>query len=415
MNFILQKAGAAHVNDGTITVPVGGSLIVVIEEDSSFTTGPLSTITSMDTTQFANGGTFYHLGEWQIQPGASGIVNGQDPANFDPVTQTWQGGRIRIQGPGEFCMPFSNPMLRVAGTFHCIGEVTACPSGAGSSNPFAAFEFIEKEGAFILEGMPFNRNGNLENSGALMLKSGADMNVAGNYVQQSGNTSVADSSLAADSVVLMGGMFTGDGEITGPTTNHAVLEPGQSASQPGLAGGAGNGSTGELQINGSFAQTTGALLRMKLGGVIPGQQFDKLTIMGGTATLNGTLELQLIDSFVPEINDEFVIITADSRIGEFPEVVLSEFPLSLSACVLYQSGNVVVKIVPGAITGDMNCDGLVTVGDIGGFVLALTDPNGYAMQFPDCDINRADVNNDGVVTVGDIAFFVQLLTTPVCS
>lgn len=62
--------------------------------------------------------------------------------------------------------------------------------------------------------------------------------------------------------------------------------------------------------------------------------------------------------------------------------------------------------------GDLNCDGLVTVSDIGPFVLALTDPAGYEAQFPACDILNADVNNDGFVTVGDIGLFVALLAGP---
>lgn len=60
--------------------------------------------------------------------------------------------------------------------------------------------------------------------------------------------------------------------------------------------------------------------------------------------------------------------------------------------------------------GDLNCDGVVSVGDIGGFVLALTNPAGYAAQFPNCDIGLADLNGDGVVSVGDIGPFVALLT-----
>ncbi len=64
----------------------------------------------------------------------------------------------------------------------------------------------------------------------------------------------------------------------------------------------------------------------------------------------------------------------------------------------------------GRLAGDMNCDGVVTVGDIGGFVLALTNPSGYAAAFPSCNINNADLNNDGFVTVADISPFVTLLT-----
>lgn len=59
--------------------------------------------------------------------------------------------------------------------------------------------------------------------------------------------------------------------------------------------------------------------------------------------------------------------------------------------------------------GDMNCDGIVSVSDIGPFVLALTDPTGYAAAFPACDINNADVNGDTTVSVSDIGPFVALL------
>jgi len=60
--------------------------------------------------------------------------------------------------------------------------------------------------------------------------------------------------------------------------------------------------------------------------------------------------------------------------------------------------------------GDLNCDGAVNNFDIDPFVLALTDPNGYAQQFPNCDRMLADVNGDGVVDNFDIDPFVKLLT-----
>lgn len=59
--------------------------------------------------------------------------------------------------------------------------------------------------------------------------------------------------------------------------------------------------------------------------------------------------------------------------------------------------------------GDMNCDGAITVSDIGPFVLALTDPAQYEFENPDCDINNANINGDGGITVSDIGPFVTLL------
>jgi parallel beta-helix repeat protein len=64
----------------------------------------------------------------------------------------------------------------------------------------------------------------------------------------------------------------------------------------------------------------------------------------------------------------------------------------------------------GPCFGDLNCDGVLDFSDINPFVLALTDPAGYAVQYPGCDIIHADVGEDGAVGFGDINSFVALLT-----
>ncbi|MGE0480238.1 MAG: Ig-like domain-containing protein [Phycisphaerae bacterium] len=64
------------------------------------------------------------------------------------------------------------------------------------------------------------------------------------------------------------------------------------------------------------------------------------------------------------------------------------------------------------LPGDANCDGRVDNFDIDPFVLALTDPAGYALLYPDCDILNADANGDGRVDNFDIDPFVALLTGP---
>ena len=52
---------------------------------------------------------------------------------------------------------------------------------------------------------------------------------------------------------------------------------------------------------------------------------------------------------------------------------------------------------------------MVNAFDIDPFVLALTDPAGYAAAWPDCDRMLADCNGDGVVNAFDIDPFVELL------
>jgi hypothetical protein len=59
---------------------------------------------------------------------------------------------------------------------------------------------------------------------------------------------------------------------------------------------------------------------------------------------------------------------------------------------------------------DVNCDDLVNVFDIDPFILALTDPVGYAAAYPGCDLRTADLNYDGSVNAFDIDPFVAALT-----
>ncbi len=62
--------------------------------------------------------------------------------------------------------------------------------------------------------------------------------------------------------------------------------------------------------------------------------------------------------------------------------------------------------------GDLNCDGFVNFDDINPFVLALSEPAGYAQQYPNCDILDGDFNADAVVNFDDINPFVALLSRP---
>jgi hypothetical protein len=80
-----------------------------------------------------------------------------------------------------------------------------------------------------------------------------------------------------------------------------------------------------------------------------------------------------------------------------------------NACFAAMAG-VSIRNVNVCLTGDMNCDGLVTSADIDGFVIALVGgANAYYDQYPDCAYLRADCNDDGTVSTADIDAFVQYL------
>jgi hypothetical protein len=85
------------------------------------------------------------------------------------------------------------------------------------------------------------------------------------------------------------------------------------------------------------------------------------------------------------------------------------FSPSREAAVVLSPGSFTFTVSAGQ-PGDLNCDGLVNNFDIDPFVLALSQPDQYVIQFPNCNINNADVNGDGNVNNFDIDAFVALLS-----
>ena len=63
---------------------------------------------------------------------------------------------------------------------------------------------------------------------------------------------------------------------------------------------------------------------------------------------------------------------------------------------------------------DLNCDGSLDFGDINPFVLALTNPTQYDVDYPDCDFLLADMNCDGTAWFEDINPFVACLSYGDC-
>ncbi len=71
--------------------------------------------------------------------------------------------------------------------------------------------------------------------------------------------------------------------------------------------------------------------------------------------------------------------------------------------------------IPGTncdILGDMNCDGVLDLDDVSAMVLALLDPDAYAVAYTECDILTGDMTEDGSVDGLDVQGFVDLLIMP---
>jgi hypothetical protein len=73
---------------------------------------------------------------------------------------------------------------------------------------------------------------------------------------------------------------------------------------------------GVINITGSYVQTASGALSIELGGTTAGTQYDQLRV-GGSATLNGALNVSLVPGFLPADGNSFQVLTFGSRSGDF--------------------------------------------------------------------------------------------------
>ena len=148
---------------------------------------------------------------------------------------------------------------------------------------------------------------NLNNSGTIEVKAGT-LQFQGSWSQTAGSTTVdAGAVLGGTLLSIGGGTLAGNGTIQAAVVNDGVTSPG--------------GSPGTLSLGPgqSYQQAASGTLRIELGGHNPGTQYDQL-VVGGSASLAGTLELPLINGFVPHPGDQFQILTCATQTGRFSQI-----------------------------------------------------------------------------------------------
>ena len=99
--------------------------------------------------------------------------------------------------------------------------------------------------------------------------------------------------ITGGAAVLVAGTFTGD-----------VLNQGSLGTANGPA---------VISITGNYTENSSAVLNVQIAG--PGS-FDRLSV-SGTATLAGTLNVSLLNGFLPDPSESFPVISAGTRSGTY--------------------------------------------------------------------------------------------------
>ena len=161
-------------------------------------------------------------------------------------------------------------------------------------------------------------------------------------------------STAAGLVTITDGNVGGGGRVNGGLTNN-----GGSVS-PGT-------SVGTLSVEGNFRQMAAGTLNIELGGTAAGQ-YDQLRVLGllNGAVLDGTLDVSLVNGFVPAVGNTFDVISTEGGINNSGVISLhpsdaSSFSLSVvSGSILRLTATSVTQPM---LTGDFNNNGVVDAAD----------------------------------------------------
>jgi hypothetical protein len=317
----LTLAGGALQGAGDVTVLgnfvwTGGTLTgtggTFLEGTANLSGGINSwegrTVTNDGTATFSNGGiTVVDNGVWNNDAGATTIVQGGSGLNDFFRT-----------GPGA---AFNNAgLLQTAGSGTATVAVALFNTDSGT---------VQVQAGTVLAPGPLFHT--FRTSGTVIIAPGGTLRVM-DYVQTGGTTTV-DGTLTVDflgTVSLAGGLLTGGGTINGNVVNAAELRPGDS---PGV-----------LTINGNYTQTADGTLDIEIGGPAVGTQYDRLAV-SGTATLAGTLNVVILNGFVPTPGTSFGVLTFRSHSGNFDTENGLDLGGGLSLVPTFNSGDTGLSLV----------------------------------------------------------------------
>jgi hypothetical protein len=96
----------------------------------------------------------------------------------------------------------------------------------------------------------------------------------------------------------------------------------------------------------TYTQNATGSLNIQIGGLTAGTQYSQLAVANG-AKLNGTLNIKLINSFVPAIGNTFTIVTGSAVSGTFATVNGLSINSGEHFTIAYNPTNVTLTVVSG--------------------------------------------------------------------
>ena len=123
-------------------------------------------------------------------------------------------------------------------------------------------------------------------------------------------------------------------------------------------------SPGVLTIHGNYTQLADGSFYAELACLAPGSQYDQL-VVSGSAALDGTLDVALLNGFIVKVGDSFVLMTFANETGQFSTLDLPHLPVGEMWQISYNSNDVTLAVAPTPEPGSLFLLGSGLVGFLG--------------------------------------------------
>jgi hypothetical protein len=286
-------------------------------------------------------GTFTNTGTLHVNKGSAMYVTGGGFTNFSGSTLT--GGKYMASGTLGFD---GANIVNNAANITLTGPTAQIINDLNSTNALANFASNASTGSFsLMSGAILTthiNSGNFVSAGKFTVGAGSGFQVTApppppvipaTYTQTGGTTTVDGVLTAAGGVTIQAGKLFGRGMIASPVVSSGSVTAGDSTTK-----------AGELSLSTYTQKSTGSL-NVQIGGLTAGTQYSQLAVANG-ASLNGTLNIKVVNGFVPAIGNSFTILTTSTRSGTFAHVNGLTIPTGGHFVVAYNSTNVTLTVGP---------------------------------------------------------------------
>ncbi|HEY5075308.1 MAG TPA: putative Ig domain-containing protein [Pyrinomonadaceae bacterium] len=378
------------VGPGTADISSGGTVSASqfdISNKGKTTVGGdatlVSTISVNDQLEVDSGGTLDIGAGGKVTAGTNIFIFNGSKVNVHDAGARLAGAAIRVAGTGAMLNISKNGNGFTDGELVIDEGGNATISDAGSNLRSQTI----KVGDTATGNLMTQSDGHIESILSLTVAQSSTLSTAAGGSIDIGPTLLTKAA-SGEIRIGPGGRLTDNGFVTGNVT----IQFGGSVTGSGFINGklidsgrVGSGnSPGRLTVQGDYTQNSDGLMSVEIGGTDPGSGYDQVQV-SGTATIDGKLDVRLVNGFTPTVGQTFRIVNAGSFSGSFASIA---GPSQAGISVSNDGGGVTVTItsvVAGAPVISSATTVAATQGQAFSYqITATNNPTSFgAMNLPD--------------------------------